>query len=230
MSNRDYKSSARASRSAAPGPKKGGSLLTGLLIGLIVGVGAVVGTMMYLNRAPTPFSNMEKQMERQQAASEAAPDVTVLAPGAGLQEATPPASAPSDNLPPLSVPAPSSPPASLPETPKAAVSQDGERFDFYKILPGKIDALPGKQDETQGTVALPKRYNLQAGAFANEGEADNMKAKLALMGVEASIHTADTEKGILHRVRIGPFASQADAERVRSQLKAGGVDTNLLKP
>ncbi|MGL6070087.1 SPOR domain-containing protein [Craterilacuibacter sp.] len=206
-------------------------MLTGMLVGLIIGVGVVVGVMMFFNRASTPFSNMDKQVERQQTASASTPDVTLLEPGSGLQEVKPTASMPPEAAPAVSLPPPVSPPASLPaEAPRAATSQNGERFDFYKILPGKIDALPGVPEAAPSHTVTAKNYSLQAGAFANEGEADNLKAKLALMGVEASIHTAETDKGILHRVRIGPFARQTDAERVRAQLKAGGVASDLLKP
>ncbi|WP_235844414.1 SPOR domain-containing protein [Crenobacter intestini] len=229
--SRDYKASPRGGRGSAQGGKKGGGLMAGLLIGLIVGVGAVVGTTMYLNRSSTPFSNLQKQEARQQGASEAGADVTLLEPGT-LQEVAPAAPAPVAPSAPVTPAPDAAPPAQAPAAAPDAAAEEGNRFDFYKILPGKLDAVPATPD-APAQAPQPKRaqgFSLQAGAFANEAEADNLKAKLALMGVEANIQTVETANGLMHRVRVGPFARQTDAERVRNELKAGGVPSDLIKP
>lgn len=75
-----------------------------------------------------------------------------------------------------------------------------------------------------------EKFYLQAGAFENPAEADNLRAKLALMGVEAGVQKIESpEKGTLHRVRVGPFTNPDDLNRVKQQLQAGGVNTALIR-
>jgi cell division protein FtsN len=107
------------------------------------------------------------------------------------------------------------------------------RFDFYKILPGSEEAAPEKapRDTHSGSTAGRREaFFLQAGAFQNAPDADNLKARLALLGIEASIETTVLpEKGIWHRVRIGPYASIEELNRTRDTLKQNGLQTTLVK-
>lgn len=107
------------------------------------------------------------------------------------------------------------------------------RFDFYKILPGTEEVLPEKAPkETQkgSTAGAKDAFLLQAGAFQSAPDADNLKARLALLGVEASIQTTTLpDKGVWHRVRIGPYTSIEELNRVRDTLKQNGVQTTLVK-
>ncbi len=131
--------------------------------------------------------------------------------------------------------------ASAAQTPPKATASAGERFDFYKMLPAMSDKAEAKAaaankakdsgDATPPTtVEAPKGAYLQAGAFQNEQDADNLKAKLALLGIEARIQTVETQdKGIWHRVRIGPFTSVSDMDKVRSELQANGVQSANVK-
>ena len=60
-------------------------------------------------------------------------------------------------------------------------------------------------------------YYLQAGAFQNAADADNLKARLALAGLEAQIQTATVpDKGVWHRVRMGPYSNAQDLEKARA--------------
>jgi cell division protein FtsN len=107
------------------------------------------------------------------------------------------------------------------------------RFDFYKILPG--DGQPGinqpsKEGQKASTAGEKDAFFLQAGAFQNAVDADNLKARLALIGVEATIQTATLpDKGVWHRVRIGPYANVEALNSVRDVLKQNGYDTALIK-
>ena len=75
-----------------------------------------------------------------------------------------------------------------------------------------------------------KKIYLQVGAYQKEVDADNMKAKLALLGVEANIQSVNSsDKGLLHRVRIGPLTRSEDVERLRGQLKANGLNPTPVK-
>jgi cell division protein FtsN len=107
---------------------------------------------------------------------------------------------------------------------------DKPRFEFYKILPGNQQATPAPaKPETAKTTAEKGQY-LQAGSFQNASEADNLKAKLALMGVDARVQEVNVaDKGKMHRVRVGPFQSITEMNRVRGLLSQNGVETTLVK-
>ena len=201
--------------------------MAGLLIGLIVGVSVVVASFMYFSRAATPFTNMKK-MERTEAAlrqdSSASAPEQILAPGIKLID-----EGPASSVRPAARPA--SAPAVNPED--SAPAKDGQRFDFYKILPGQIDPVPADQPASASAkpqAGKPKPQYLQLGAFQSPADADNLKAKLALIGIEASIQSVDVPgKGRVNRVRVGPFASQDELNSIRTQLKQNGMDPSAAR-
>ena len=139
--------------------------------------------------------------------------------------------------------APPTPPAPLPrvetKAPKTAKveekspKEEKPRFDFYDILPGSKEATPEKtpKESAKGSTGGSKEaFFLQAGSFQNAPDADNLKARLALLGVEAAIETtALPDKGVWHRVRIGPYTSVEELNRTRDTLKQNGVQTSLVK-
>lgn len=245
MGHRDLKSSPRASRARSTSSRGSGGVMMGVIIGLIVGVAAVVGVVMYFSRAATPFSNMQK-MERSASAAAGTTQPQLLEPGTsissssaatGMVEAPPPpatnraASAPAGVQPAVTGAAPQK---AKPATAAPARSdKDSQRFDFYKILPGQVDAVtadnpPSSSDSRPDSGAAKKPY-LQLGAFQNQDDADNLKAKLALLGIEATIQSVSVPgKGMLHRVRVGPFPRQEDVDRVKAQLKQNGI-SNVVK-
>ena len=76
----------------------------------------------------------------------------------------------------------------------------------------------------------PEKFYLQAGAFEDPSEADNLKARLALMGVEASVQKVDVpDKGTMHRVRTGPYLGQESMTKARDNLTANGINTAIVK-
>jgi len=106
------------------------------------------------------------------------------------------------------------------------------RFDFYKILPGVEEPATDQQLQDAKSAAGKSResFYLQAGAFQNEPDADNLKARLALIGMQASIQTTTLpDRGVWHRVRIGPYGSVEELNRTRDTLKKNGIDTTLIK-
>jgi len=136
---------------------------------------------------------------------------------------------------------PNSPPQSekvMPSAPrsdeKTARSPEAKpRFDFYKILPGIEEPATDQQlkdAQKASSSASKEAFFLQAGAFQSASDADNLKARLALLGVEATIQaTSVPDKGIWHRVRIGPYTSVEELNRSRDALKQNGVETTLIK-
>lgn len=180
--------------------KSGGGTLLGIFIGLVVGVVIAAGVVWYLNQAPLPFQ-AKGQKPPVEKNGEAKPAVPVVPE-----------------------PLPGKPGDKVPEKP---------RFEFYKILPGGEAAAPQPAEQKpagEAPKAPAETLFLQAGSFQNPADADNLKARLALMGVEASVQQVTlAEKGVMHRVRIGPFASVEAMAPTRSLLAQNGIQAGVVR-
>lgn len=104
------------------------------------------------------------------------------------------------------------------------------RFDFYKILPGTEEAVTDKEFKRTQQASSREVYFLQVAAFQNPSDADNLKAQLALAGIEAQIQTATLPDGtVWHRVRVGPFSTKDALGKSRAALKENNLEANLIK-
>lgn len=139
--------------------------------------------------------------------------------GAAPQPAVPTAPAPS-----------ASAPAALPGKPgDKPLDKPAQQYDFYQILPGGDAASAPAQPAKTEPPAADKVY-LQAGAFQDPADADNLKARLSLMGIEAGVQKIEVSgKGFFHRVRIGPFAAQGEADAMRARLAQEGIESAVVR-
>jgi cell division protein FtsN len=77
---------------------------------------------------------------------------------------------------------------------------------------------------------LKDTYYLQVGSFKDTEDAESLKAKIAMLGMEAYVQSADlSEKGMWHRVRVGPFTKIDTIKKTRSSLLQSGIKANLIK-
>ncbi len=200
-------------RTPAAQPKRKGGIFVGIFIGLLMGALVAAGFAWYIAKMPLPFQNH------------------------GKAEDTAKVETPKPAAEPKAAPAQ---PIALPGKPGDKVD-DKPRFEFYKILPGKeATDEPTKAGDKPADKATDKATDkakpaaepayLQAGAFSKPEDADTLKARLALMGVEASVQpVAIPDKGTLYRVRVGPFAKPEDVAAARSQLSQAGIQASVVK-
>ena len=134
-------------------------------------------------------------------------------------------------LPPKIDPPKAATPPAKAEDAGAPVAEKGPRFTFPEILKGENGSeKQGRETDKKSTGGPKEAFFLQAGSFQNAPDADNLKARLALMGIEASIQTTNLpDKGVWHRVRVGPYSDVEELNRVRGILKQNGVDAALVK-
>lgn len=148
-----------------------------------------------------------------------------------VQNVAPPAS----QEPPKEAPA-AKKPADKPKPPEPVQP----KYQFYTILPEAevvvpeaeankgLDSVPLQQAPgTQPTTS--QRYLLQAGSFRNLSDAEKHKAKLALLGIQASIEKVSVDNTLWHRVRIGPFKSIDEVSKVKTQLQSQNIPTLLVQ-
>jgi len=184
-------------------PRKGGdSLWAGILAGMVIGVAMAAGVAWFLMKSPRTFLNKEQP-------ALAKPD-----------SAKNPAAA---------------------EKPSA--TGDGKHsFEFYKMLTDKQVAIvvapvkpadksqPAKPLSTDSKAGGYEPQILQAGSFSNVNDAENLKAKLALLGVEANIQSATIpDKGVWYRVRVGPYKNADEMNHARGFLKQNGVESTPMR-
>ena len=176
-----------------------GGTLLGLIFGVLVGVLISFGVVWYLNRTPLPF--VEK----------------VVKPTPRNAEAD-------------------AKPVALPGKPGDQPIGGEKKFEFYEILEGKKSA-EATPTQTQSPPAANKKpaaavesMYLQVGAFQKKDDADNLRAKLAMLGHEAGVLAVEVpDKGVLHRVRLGPFASQEEMNQKRTQLSQEGLPAKVVR-
>ena len=123
----------------------------------------------------------------------------------------------------------------LAEAAKAGAAEK-PKFDFYKILPGQEEPVTDRELKSAAARQAEKSgaprdlYFVQAGAFQNPADADNLKARLALMGLQASVEPANLpDKGTWYRVRLGPYTQLDEINRVRQTLAQNAIDASLVK-
>lgn len=119
------------------------------------------------------------------------------------------------------------------------ITPEKPRFDFYTLLPeleviipeGDYEIEPDENKPLPAPKPVQKEgsYRLQAGSFKSIDEADRLKARLALLGVEADIQTVRVNQATWHRVRIGPFNNLNELNSVRKRLGNHHIKTLLMK-
>ena len=185
---------------SAPPGRSGGGFLLGVFIGLLTGLGIALGVAFYLNKTPLPF----------------------------LGKSKPPA--------PRDASADPVKPAAVAGMPQGGARGDKPKFDFYKILPGSEEPVTEKELKEAAKAGRNQPelargvYFIQAGSFQNPADADNQKAKIAILGFESSVEpTTLPDKGTWYRVRLGPYTTLEELNGVRRTLAQNGIDASLVK-
>lgn len=73
------------------------------------------------------------------------------------------------------------------------------------------------------------RYILQAGAFQASGQAEELKAKIALLGLGARVESAQIGGKTVYRVRMGPYGTAGELAEAKRKLAGGGLDAMAVR-
>ena len=103
--------------------------------------------------------------------------------------------------------------------------------------PPPPDAAPTRvPDKVLPVDASPKlakaadRFWLQAGSFSSVPDAENLRARLALAGWEATVQEgALPDKSVRYRVRLGPYDNPDELGRMKSELARRGFDVAVIR-
>jgi len=73
------------------------------------------------------------------------------------------------------------------------------------------------------------RYILQAGAFQASGQAEELKAKIALLGLGARVESAQIGGKTVYRVRMGPYGTAGELAEAKRKLAGGGLSAMAVR-
>ncbi|MDA1338867.1 MAG: SPOR domain-containing protein [Proteobacteria bacterium] len=102
-------------------------------------------------------------------------------------------------------------------------------FDFYDTLPKESSVYKEEKVKQDPDKNRDVDFYIQVGAFSEESPADNLKAKLALMGFESVIMSARIGENVFHRVSVGPYQDYERAKEMSEKLMKEGFKSNLVK-
>lgn len=73
------------------------------------------------------------------------------------------------------------------------------------------------------------RYILQAGAFGASGDAEQLKARIAMLGLSARVESGQAGGKTVYRVRMGPYGSASDLAEAKGKLASSGLPAMAIK-
>lgn len=95
--------------------------------------------------------------------------------------------------------------------------------------PATTTPVPGSAPATTAAAVPAARFLLQAGSFPDIKAADEVKAKLALLGFSAQVQPVTVDGKTWNRVRLGPYPSASDLEVAKRTLAENGVSAIAMK-
>jgi len=200
--------------------QRGGTLI-GLIVGLVLGLGVALAGALYVSKVPVPFIDKLPQRTADQDSAEAernknwnpnaplagkagVPASAASAPGSAEGEAAATAGGPP------AVTGVSPPPAAsgttTPQPAAAARTSSG------------LDPRP----EVTGLF-------IQAGAFSKAEDAEQQRARLAMLGFAARISEREQGGRPVFRVRVGPYETREETQGPMDRLQAAGIEVSLVR-
>lgn len=183
--------------------------LIGFLAGLVSGLAISVAIALYLTNAPVPFVTKVQRSTENVTPDTGDPNRPLFSPqipSGPAPEANRSAAAPSE-APESANPIPDTSPGSGPAARSAA---------------SPATASGAEPAETGA------RFLLQVGAYKSADDADAIRARLALLGLDAKVSAVQAEGTTLYRVRLGPYGQLDDVNGIRRTLSENGMEPQLV--
>lgn len=209
--------------------QRGGTLL-GLVIGALIGLGAALAVAVYITKVPVPFMNKSQARNPDSDAVEAKKnkDWNPNAPLAGKNQPKPPP-APAAEVTGVAIPDPAAAPKAAASAPaktaaaKPALAPAAAADPLGELAKAKVEGL------SSGPGVDPFSYFIQAGAFRTPEDAEQQRAKLSLLGMQAKVSEREQAGRTVYRVRLGPFDKKEDADKAKERLDNNSIETALVR-
>lgn len=221
----------------SPRAAQRGGFFLGMIVGLLIGLALALGVAVYITKVPLPFIDKVPQRTPEQEAAEMEqnkswdPNRPLYGSNPALPRPVPAASAASDAASaPVEEPVISDEPASAPNASSSApvvASKPASTAASGARNPAAI--LSGGPSVSTAAATDALNYQVQAGAYASLTEAEQQRAKLLIMGLDARIQEREINGRTMFRVRLGSYAQKDEAEEVRIKLQSAGVESALVR-
>lgn len=201
--------------------QRGGTLI-GLIVGLVLGLGVALAVALYVSKVPVPFVDKLPQRTADQDSAEAERNKNwnpnaPLAGKAGVP--APAASAPAAEGDGSAAPTAAGTAAAGSGTPNAAAPAAPAA---PAAAPARTPAAPDPRPEVTGLF-------IQAGAFSKAEEAEQQRARLAMLGFAARISEREQGGRPVFRVRVGPYETRDETQGPMDRLQAAGIEVSLVR-
>jgi len=97
------------------------------------------------------------------------------------------------------------------------------------ITPNADTTAASGSTASPGAATTNARYILQAGAFGGSGDAEAVKAKIAMLGLNARVEGAEIGGKTVYRVRMGPYGTASELADAKAKLSSGGLPAMAVK-
>lgn len=202
-----------------------GSFALGVVVGLLVGLSLALGVALFITKTPVPFVNKVPQRTPEQDQAEQAKnrnwDPNAPLAGKPVKPPVAAASAPPADAPAVAASAPA------PAAPASVAAKPGR--DPAAILSGAITPGSAASAVTVRTGPEPFVFFVQAGAYTRQDEAEQQRAKLAMLGQTARITEREQNGRVVYRVRVGPFETRGEADGLQGKLQESGIEAQLVR-
>jgi len=204
MATRDYKTPERTRPNR---PRRGGSGFFWFVTGAVVGAFGVGLAWMLQDRITPPVTASPQTQAKPPTKPsfvfhQLLPEMEVVVPDEELNVAPPPLPTPPPRQPQESAsPQPSSP----------------------------IPVQTTKAEQAEGPSADGASYLVQVASFREASDAEQLKARLALLGVQARIQQVTVDGKSYHRVRAGPYKGKQKVNDTRALLGKNGFESIVIK-
>lgn len=203
-----------------------GGTLVGVFIGIIVGLGMAASVAYYLMKnnpaLPMPKLSRDAQAPAADAAKVARADdkprfdFYKILPGIEEPKVQP-------------SPRPDRADRALVEQAKERVGDKALERPVAAMQPATVNIAAAIEATAPKPIKPSDRFWLQAGSFSTEPDAQNLRARLALAGWEASVQQgALPDKSVRYRVRLGPYDNADELGRMKSELARRGFDVAVI--
>jgi cell division protein FtsN len=124
--------------------------------------------------------------------------------------------------------------ANEPPEADSSAEEPAKSYDFYDQLPKFEVVVPEKDKDVRPDIkSVPETragtYVLQAGSYKNFADADRVRAKLALQGIESKVQKVSVDTDTWNRIRIGPISKLDELNRLRQILRKADVDVLVIR-
>lgn len=211
---------------STPSRQRGGFVI-GLVVGLLLGLALALGVALYVTKAPNPFVNKVPLRTPGQDAAELERnrnwDPNSALAGKNPASTAGRASGAMAGQPPLA--------GAAPQVPASGVAMRSPATRDLSAIDRALSAAQSERSPSAPPTGAsdPFLYFVQAGAFSRNEDAEQQRARLAMLGIQSKLTEREQGGRTVYRVRVGPFDSRGDADAAKGRLGDAGVDSSLVR-